>query len=428
MISSNNAVGYFSANLSQQHHFTQSQSKEKTAFIPNCSQCVDGKRFLSPPSYHPSGASFAVTSVEQMTVDQTANWIKTFGRYHGWAQTELYAESFKNQSITGAVLKELTPEMLEFSLGMINQRCQQELLSAIQRLYPNTRVQRGPKLPYFTEVQVPESSCGSVNQSGRNSVESYYESNNSYLVSVQSKLTDKCRQTEYSDMMSMSAYSQRSFGASYTPSESYFGSEEFSGSMVTSVGKNHDRMEVAMFDGKTRDEYLQEEEALLRGSRTLKCRKLLLILQDDQVVSDTSAMQSIRARFQELEIQVQVLPMHDKRYAYTLVFPTYQCAEEVLLRAGEIGYKLQKKWPPRPTPRRPLKYKSLAVLKIRTGKSLSSDVVGILNKGEIVKVNQVKGRRARLIQEQESGEAVTMGWVSIHEKDGFSLLRQLGDL
>jgi hypothetical protein len=427
MISTNNAFSYFTTNLPQQQHLIHSQSTEKTDFIPNISQRVDGKRFLSPPCYHSSGASFAVTCVEQMTVDQTANWINTFGRYHGWEQAEFYAENFKNQSITGAVLKELTPEMLEFSLGMRNQRCQQELLLAIQRLYPNMRIQRGHDFTYFTGLQVPESSCGSANKSGRGSVGSYYDSNNSYLVSLHPKITDKYQQTN-SDLMSMSGYSQRSVGVSYTASESYFGSEEFSGSMGSSVRRSQDTTEVGISNGKTREEYLEEvEEALLRGSKTLRCRKLLLILQNDQIVSDNIAIQSIRARFQELKIQVQVEPMQDKRNVYTLVFPNYECADEVLLRAGEIGYKLQKKWPPRPTPKRPLKYKSLAVLKIRTGKSLNADVVGILNKGEIVTVNQVKGRRARLIEEKENGEFVTIGWVSIHEEDGFSLLRQLGD-
>jgi len=434
MISPNNAYVYFNTPLPQQDNLTESESSEKTN-LTNVSQSGHGKSWVSPPCYHSSGASFAVTPVEQMTVDQTANWIITLGRYHGWAETELYAESFRNQSITGAILKELTPEMLEFSLGMRNQQTQMDLLSAIQHLYPNTKIQRGPEFEYLPGIQVVESSCGSVYKSGQGSVVSDYGSNNSYLVSSLSKFTDKSRQMEYSDMMSMSGYSQRSFGGSYatsdsyfgTASESYFGSEEFNGSMIGSVRRSQDEMELVMADGKTREECREEEEALLRGSKTLRCRKLLLILKDDQVPSDNCAMQSIHTRFKELKIQVQVVPLRDKRNTFTLVFPNYQTAEDVLKRADEIGYKLQKKWPPRPNPKRPLKYKSLAVLKIRTGKSLNADVVGILDKGEIVTVNQVKGRRARLIEEGTNGKAVTIGWVSIHEDGGYTLLRQLGD-
>jgi len=433
MISPNNACGYFNTPLPQQDNLTQSESSEKTNLI-NVSQSGHGESWLSPPCYHSSGASFAVTPVEQMSVDQTASWIMTLGRYHGWAETELYAESFRNQSISGAILKELTPEMLEFSLGMRNHQTQQDLLSAIQHLYPNAKIQRVPEFEYLPGIQVVESSCGSVCKSGQGSVVSDYGSNNSYLVSSLSKFTDKGRQTECSDMMSMSGYSQRSFGGSYatsdsyfgTASESYYGSEECNGSMIGSVRRSQDQMELVMADGKTREQ-CQEEEALLRGSKTLRCRKLLLILKDDQVPSDTCATQSIRARFQELKIQVQVLPLRDKRYTFTLVFPSYQTAEDVLKRADEIGYKLQKKWPPRPNPKRPLKYKSLAILKIRTGKSLNADVVGIINKGEIVTVNQVKGRRARLIEEGKNGKPVTIGWVSIHEDGGYTLLRQLGD-
>lgn len=221
-------------------------------------------------------------------------------------------------------------------------------------------------------------------------------------------------------MMSLSGYSQRSIGLSYIGTDGGFGNEE-----INSVCRRQDQMEVVMLDGNKYEDSQKEESSSV--CKTLRCRKLLLTLPDAQVISGVCAIQSIRARFQELKIQVEVLPYHDKRHTYLLAFPNYQRAEEALLRADEIGYKLTKKWPPRPKPRRPLKYKSLAVLKIRAGKSLSGDVVGTLSKGEIVTVNQIKGRRARLIDEKENGKVENIGWVSIHEEDGSSLLTQLGD-
>merc|ERR1712060_708372 len=117
----------------------------------------------------------------------------------------------------------------------------------------------------------------------------------------------------------------------------------------------------------------------------------------------------------------------NKPNTYTLVFPNYQEAEEVLSRADKIGYKITKKYPPRPCPKRPQKYKSMAELEIRSGKSLSGDIVGKLEEGMIVTVNQVKGRRARIIRESGNGGIETIGWVSLHEKDGVNLLKQLGD-
>jgi len=421
MISPNNAQVDLNTSLPQQCHVPQTRSMEQTNII-NASQSTHHKSYLSPPCYHSSEACFAVTPVELMTIDQTANWVKTLGRYHGWAQVELYAESFRNQGITGALLKELTPEMLEFSLGMRNQRYQQELLSAIQYLYPNMTLQSVPKFQQVvTGIEVLDfSSCGCVNDSGQRSVASDYESINSYLVSSESRMTDTTRHMEYSDMMSLSGYSQRSIGLSYIGTDGGFGNEE-----INSVCRRQDQMEVIMLDGNKYEDSQKEESSSV--CKTLRCRKLLLTLPDAQVIPGVCAIQSIRARFQELKIQVEVLPYHDKRHTYLLAFPNYQRAEEALLRADEIGYKLTKKWPPRPKPKRPLKYKSLAVLKIRAGKSLSGDVVGTLSKGQIVTVNQIKGRRARLIDEKENGKVENIGWVSIHEEDGSSLLKQLGD-
>jgi len=103
-----------------------------------------------------------------------------------------------------------------------------------------------------------------------------------------------------------------------------------------------------------------------------------------------------------------------------LALDAFQCA-------NEIGYKLTKNWTGRPRPRRPMHYKAMKDLWIRTGKSFSGDKVGVIRKGAIVTVNTIKGRRARLI-EVKNGKIKNIGWVSVHTPNGITLLRQLTEL
>jgi len=389
-------------------------------------QSIQPTGTVSPPWCHLSGASFNATPVQEMTVHQTANWIRTFGHYHGWTQVEAYAQSFLNNSITGMLLEDLTPDMLEFSLGIRNHRHQRELLSAIQDLHPKRRMRNTLQVQgNITGIDFSESSysnaINSAHSQSETEYESEYQSTNSYLISNN---VNEMVPMECSDMMSESGYSQRSSVVSYIESDSDIKIVESCTDKLSSV-RSSDEKDIVMVDLETREE--SQNVTPLKVRRPLRCRKLLLALRPREIEQDCCSMQSIRSRFQELEIQVEVETNEKKPNTYTLVFPNYQEAEEVLSRADEIGYKITKKYPPRPCPKRPQKYKSMAELEIRSGKSLSGDIVGKLREGVIVTVNQVKGRRARIIRESGSGGIENIGWVSLHEKDGVNLLRQLGD-
>jgi len=428
MISTNNAIVCFNLTTPQNLIQTQSKSSELSYLKPPTSQCIQLTGIVSPPCCHPSVASFNATPVQEMTVHQTANWIRTFGRYHGWTQAEAYAQSFQSNSINGVLLEDLTPAMLECSLGIRNHRHQQELLSAIQYLYPGRRMRNTPQFQgSMTGFQILESSysnpISSANCESEMEYESDYASTTSYLVSCHSNV-DETAQMEYSDTMSESGYSQRSSVASYMESDSDTKISHCSTDKLGSVRSSPEK-DIIMADQGTREE--SQGVKPLKVCRPLQCRKLLVVLRQREIGQDCCTLQSIRSRFQELEIQVEVEPNEDKPNTYTLAFPNYKQAEEVLSRADEIGYKITKKYPPRPTPTCPQKYKSMAELIIRAGKSLCGDVVGKLEEGVIVTVNQVKGRRARLIREPERGGVETIGWVSLHEKDGVNLLKQLGD-
>jgi len=429
MISTNNGIVCFNLTTPQKLIRPQSQSPEQSYFMTPTSQYIQLTGIVSPPCCHPSVASFNATPVQEMTVHQTANWIRTIGRYHGWTEAEAYAQSFLNNSINGVLLEDLTSEMLECSLEIRNHQHQRELLSAIQYLYPNRRMSKTSQFPgSITGIQILESSysnpISSVHYQSEMEYGSDYESTTSYLISNRLNNVDETVQMEYSDMMSVSGCSQRSSVGSYIETDSDTKICECSTEKLCSV-RSSPTKDIIMVDQGTREE--SQSVMTLKVCRPLRCRKLLLVLRKHEIEQGCCSLQSVRSRFQELEIQVEVEPNEDKLNTYTLAFQNYQQAEEVLSRADEIGYKITKKYPPRPSPKRPWKYKSMAELVIRSGKSLSGDVVGKLKEGMIVTVNQVKGRRARLIRESKGGGVETIGWVSLHEKDGVNLLKQLGD-
>jgi len=423
MISTHNAFVYYNLKTPQRQIPLQSPSPVQSYLMTPTSQSIQFTGIVSPPCFHPSGASFNATPVQEMTVLQTANWIKTLGRYHGWTELELYVQSFLDNSISGELLEDLTLEMLEFSLGIKNHQHQRELLSAIQYLYPKRRIRNTSQFQRsMTGIQILDSSYSNAISSAycqsETECESEDGSTNSYLISSQSDNLDEIMQMECSDMLSESGYSlsQGSSVPSHIVSESDFTISE----CCTSPEED-----VVMVDRETREE--SQSITPSKVCRPFRCRKLLLVLPRHEIEQNCCSLESIQSRFQELEIQVEVELNVTKPNTYTLVFPNYEKAEEILSRSNEIGYKITKKYPPRPNPKRPLKYKSMAELDIRAGKSLGGDIIGKLKKGVIVTVNQVKGRRARLIRERKSGVVETIGWVSLHEENGVNLLKQLGD-
>lgn len=54
-----------------------------------------------PPVYHPLNRHVSVISANTMTVEQTAEWIRTLGRYEQWKEADDYADSFAQNHICG---------------------------------------------------------------------------------------------------------------------------------------------------------------------------------------------------------------------------------------------------------------------------------------------------------------------------------------
>jgi len=70
-----------------------------------------------------------------------------------------------------------------------------------------------------------------------------------------------------------------------------------------------------------------------------------------------------------------------------------------------------------------VRFKVLKTLKVRSGVSLKDQKIGVLKKGEIVTVNHVDGRRARVICEDRA--PAIPGWISLNSETGNPYLKPL---
>jgi len=169
----------------------------------------------------------------------------------------------------------------------------------------------------------------------------------------------------------------------------------------------------------------------IRSTRRASFKKLIIAPGPEQFPQDGLATECIRQMFAVFDdtVRVHFHSMEDSTNKYLVVFGDCEMAHEAFHWAEDNGYrgKVKKEWPERPSPKRPIQYMALEDLRMRKGKALSGDVVGTLLKGDVVSVNQLKGRRAR-IREFVDGAWSNKGWVSVHSKDGKPLLVQLAEL
>jgi len=78
----------------------------------------------------------------------------------------------------------------------------------------------------------------------------------------------------------------------------------------------------------------------------------------------------------------------------------------------------------RAKPTNPRFYKTLRKVKLRAGKSGEAKVIGYLPKGSLVLINQIKGRRGRVVIQKENGRYKNLGWVSLLTEDKKQLLKK----
>jgi len=89
-----------------------------------------------------------------------------------------------------------------------------------------------------------------------------------------------------------------------------------------------------------------------------------------------------------------------------------------------LSFSVRKK-STRASPDNPIEYKTLRNAKIRSGKSVRTDGVGYLHKGDVVVINQIKGRSGRVVRPQHNGELRKVGWVTLYTHDRQQLLEKV---
>jgi len=366
-----------------------------------------------------------------MTVDETANWIWTLGWYHGWEEAHGYHQNFRDQEISGILLPELTVEFLKLKLGIANERHRLIIMSTIRKLFPNTTVKDPEYLSLYSYVSllVP-----SVNQSDFDGTKSM---NPDSLSQISNHKLDG------SDIMSVSCSSRDSIktdnrydiGSDYVQKEHQV-ENNVEGKLRESGGSDSQfckspirKTEMSISDPLTAKEpQLIDEVSWRSRNLELKDRTLFVNLRPEQILRDKiQQIYLIRKQLSEICTYVDIRPTRKNPYIYTVVFPNSTLANEALSRSDDMEFKLIKSWLHRPRPKRPIKYKSLYPLNVNSGRSVHGKLVDKLREGDIVTVNQVKGRRARLINCKKNGETKTIGWVSLRDLDGEPFMEQLND-
>jgi len=91
---------------------------------------------------------------DYMTVEQTAEWIRSLGRYYNWSLADFYAETFAENDILGHHLQMLTFETLQVDLEIEDADHRQKIMMAIRYLFPSMTITEDSDL---MEVEVCKS-------------------------------------------------------------------------------------------------------------------------------------------------------------------------------------------------------------------------------------------------------------------------------
>jgi len=91
---------------------------------------------------------------DYMTVEQTAEWIRSLGRYYNWSLADFYAEKFAENDMKGYLLQMLTFEMLHVDLEIEEADHRQKIMMAIRYLFPSMTITEDPDM---MEVEVCKS-------------------------------------------------------------------------------------------------------------------------------------------------------------------------------------------------------------------------------------------------------------------------------
>jgi len=273
------------------------------------------------------------------------------------------------------MLKNLNMDLLEFDLGIANLAHRKEIFSTILRLFPTLATNMTPTpvtRSSIISIVVPESDCSTFGGIRHAMVSVNESASGRYPISICSS----CRSVQVDD----SDFASDSWSSIRTGTES-------------------------------------EEKVLIECRSN---RRKLLLLCNVHTLRDINV---IRNRFLAFNFMVNVRPSGKN---YIIEFKNCMQAKQALQLAKKIRYRLVMRQ--RASPSTPVKYICLSRCTILIGKSLKGKIVGKLLKGDIVIVNQIKGRRARIIRVLKNGDVSNVGWVTVTTKEGVEVLKRLDEV
>jgi len=145
-------------------HFVQPEVSQ--SFVPQVSTsdsriqqiASPSMRTVWPPAHSPQNSFVPVIRADSMTVEQTAAWVRTLGRFNNWEEADQYAQNFASNNIWGYLLQKLTNDTLKNELGIVKYGHRLEIMLAIRCLFPCTSASNHllyKDMDYKEETQSP---------------------------------------------------------------------------------------------------------------------------------------------------------------------------------------------------------------------------------------------------------------------------------
>jgi len=303
--------------------------------------CQNKRSKILTPQFNWQSSVSSFTKVSKMNVGNTAEWIRNLGKIKRWPEADAYAQSFRNNNITGYLLDKLKIGSLKSELGITKYGHRLEIMAAINEHY-STVSRRGDKEGI-----------------GKDAV---------------------------------SGTTAPTLGLDH-----HLGSEGRGHSALVNEMSHPKATAVCLCKGNSA---VAKENDEWRWSPL--CGNMLCLSKHAQ------------------EVQKWVNPGNKS-------FSAAKWSNDPLtyLSSTINNHPVTERAKGRSKRARPgnhIAYKALHTVTIQKGKSFSSCIVGYLVEKSIVLINQIKGRRGRIVLRKPDGELLVIGWVPLFTSKGQQLL------
>jgi len=299
-------------------------------------------RLTSTPFCGCQSPTSSFTKVSEMNVDTTAEWIHNLGKSKRWSEAGAYAQSFKNNNITGYLLDKLNTGSLKTELGITKYGHRIEIMAAINSLYSN--VSSGGEKGNWKAKLLRNNCSANPSSNGHSTREGSCEG----------------------DIVSEVSYQNPTAACLWT-------------------GKP---------TGDLEDDYKHNLPPVCSSSF------------------------GVSNHAQEVQKWVQRGTKSSINRTWSNATLAYFCSTK---RENPVADRVKAR-SKRARPGNHIAYKALHRVTIQKGKSFSSSIVGYLIENSIVLINQIKGRRGRIVLKKPNGKLLAIGWVPLFTSKGQQLL------